>query len=129
MRLAKSVVWIVASLALLLVLGLWAVSHFPLKTVEAQASTNPVILLDQGWSKETREGYYHISQGSTVMPYDIFLNLEVAGSQELFRSNANSEHYGLTPDPANPQTNPDGLPIGFSKTVTTEGPWKGEEVA
>ena len=37
------------------------------------------------------------------MPYDIFLNLEAAGSQELFRSDANSERYGLTPDPANPQ--------------------------
>ena len=54
--------------------------------------------------------YYHISQGSSVMPYDIFLNLEAADSQELFRSDANSERYGLTPDPANPQWNPDGLP-------------------
>ena len=62
------------------------------------------------------------------MPYDIFLNLEVAGGQDLFRSDANSERYGLTPEPANPQTNPDGLPVGLSKTVTTEGPWKGEEV-
>ena len=79
-------------------------------------------------SKEVREGYYHISQGSTVMPYDIFLNLEAAGSQELFRSDANSERYGLTPDPADPQWNPDGLPIGLGKTVTTDGPWKGEDV-
>ena len=47
------------------------------------------------------------------MPYDIFLNLEAAGSQELFRSDANSERYGLTPDPADPQWNPDGLPIGL----------------
>jgi len=62
------------------------------------------------------------------MPYDIFLNLEVAGGQELFRSNTNSDRYGLTPDPADPQTNPDGLPIGLSKTVTTEGPWKGEDI-
>ncbi len=94
----------------------------------AQASKDQVIYLDQGWSKEVREGYYHISQGSSVMPYDIFLNLEAAGSQELFRSDANSERYGLTPDPANPQWNPDGLPIGLGKTVTTEGPWKGEDV-
>jgi hypothetical protein len=96
--------------------------------VAAQPSKEDVVYLDQGWSKETREGYYHISQGSTVMPYDIFLNLEVAGSQELFRSNSNSDRYGLTPDPADPQTNPDGLPIGLSKTVTTEGRWKGEDV-
>ena len=88
-------------------------------------SKEEVVYLDQGWSKEVREGYYHISQGTTVMPYDIFLNLEAAGSQELFRSDANSERYGLTPDPADPKWNPDGLPIGLAKTVTTEGPWKG----
>ena len=93
-----------------------------------QSSNDKVIYLDQGWSKEVREGYYHISQGTTVMPYDIFLSLEAAGSQELFRSDANSERYGLTPDPADPQWNPDGLPIGLGKTVTTEGPWKGEDV-
>ena len=61
------------------------------------------------------------------MPYDIFLNLEVAGSQELFRSDANSDRYGLRAEPANPQ-NPDALPVGLSKTVVTEGRWKGEEV-
>ena len=96
--------------------------------VAAQPTKEDVVYLDQGWSKETREGYYHLSQGSTVMPYDIFLNLEVAGGEELFRSNTNSERYGLTPDPVNPQANPDGLPIGLSKTTTTEGPWKGEDV-
>src|SRR5271168_3259099 len=96
--------------------------------VAAQPSKEDVVYLDQGWSKETREGYYHTSQGTTVMPYDVFLNLEAAGSQELFRSDANSERYGLTPDPADPQWNPDGLPIGLGKTVTTEGPWKGEDV-
>jgi hypothetical protein len=96
--------------------------------VSGQSSKENVVLLDQGWTPEIRESYYHISQGSTVMPYDIFLNLEVAGSRELFRSDANSEQYGMTPDPANPQWNPDGLPIGLSKTTTTEGPWKGTDV-
>ena len=31
------------------------------------------------------------------MSYDVFLNLEVANRQELFRSDANSERYGLHP--------------------------------
>ena len=94
----------------------------------AQASADKVIFLDQGWTPEIRESYYHVSQGTTVLPYDIFLSLEAAGSQELFRSDANSERYGLTPDPANPQWNPDGLPIGLGKTVTPDGPWKGVDV-
>ena len=62
------------------------------------------------------------------MSYDIFLNLEVADSQDLFRSDANSDRYGLTPQAANPQTNPDALPIGLSKTEVTEGRWKGVSV-
>ena len=122
---------VVTSITLIAVLfcALYSLQH--LKTVRAaapQSSTGNVIYLDQGWSNDVREQYYHISQGSTVLPYDIFLNLEVAGGQELFRSDANSEHYGLTPDAANPQWNPDGLPIGLSKTLTADGPWKGEDV-
>jgi len=58
------------------------------------------------------------------MSYDIFLNLEVAGSQELFRSDANSDRYGLIPQPAR-SANPDGLPIGISKTVISTPAWKG----
>jgi hypothetical protein len=85
-----------------------------------------VIYLDQGWTPAQRATYYQISQGSEVMSYDIFLNLEVADSQDLFRSDANCDRYGMTHQPANPQTNPDGLPVGISKTVNAEGPWKGE---
>ena len=121
---------VVASTALIAVL-LFTYSFRHLKMVRAaapQSSSDSVIYLDQGWSNDVREQYYHVSQGSTVLPYDIFLNLEIAGGQELFRSDANSERYGLTPDAANQQWNPDGLPIGLSKTVTTDGPWKGEDV-
>jgi hypothetical protein len=94
----------------------------------SRADGDKVVFLDQGWSKDVREGYYHISQGTTIMPYDIFINLEAAGGQELFRSDENSERYGLTPDPVDPKWNPDGLPIGLGKTVTTDGPWKGEDI-
>ena len=110
------------------VVALSYIYAFAPKQAEAQTSAGPVIFLNQAWSPEVRESYYHISQGSSVMPYDIFLNLEVANSQELFRSDANGDRYGLTPDPANPQWNPDGLAVGLSKTVTTDGPWKGEDV-
>jgi mono/diheme cytochrome c family protein len=124
----KVLVWSIASVMASLCC-LYALRQFrSVYAAAGQASTDQIIYLDQGWSKEVREGYYHISQGSTVLPYDIFLNLEVADGQELFRSNTNSERYGLTPDSADPKANPDGLPVGLSKTVTTEGPWKGEDV-
>jgi len=124
---SKSVLWPVVALVVLIT-GALAFGIFRHDSGAPQSSGGKVIFLDQGWSQSVREGYYHISQGTTVMPYDIFLSLEAAGSQELFRSDANSERYGLTPDPADPQWNPDGLPIGLGKTVTAEGPWKGEDV-
>jgi hypothetical protein len=127
MKRARIALWGTASLVVLL-LGAYTFRHVRPVRAAAQASTDKVIFLDQGWTPEIRKGYYHISQGTTVLPYDIFLNLEAAGSQELFRSDANSERYGLTPDPADPQWNPDGLPIGLGKTVTSESPWKGEDI-
>jgi hypothetical protein len=83
----------------------------------ALAQSEPVIYLNQAWSQDDRDWYYHFSQGSTVLSYDIFLNLEVAGGQELFRSDANSERYGLITQPPGSPYNPDGLPIGISKTT------------
>jgi hypothetical protein len=61
------------------------------------------------------------------MSYDIFLNLEVADGHELFRSDANSERYGLITRPPGSPYNPDGLPIGISKTVIATPLWPGEE--
>jgi len=104
--------------------GLWGGEN-----AAAQPSgSGSVIFLDQAWSQADRDTYYWIPQGSQVMSYDIFLNLEVAGGQELFRSDANSERYGLIPQPAQPGVNPDALPIGVTKTVLTEGRYKGEMV-
>ena len=107
----------------------------PSSTVATEASPGvsqspkvPVIYLNQGWSQADREMYYWTSQGSTGFSYDIYLNMEVAGSQELFRSDANSERYGLITEAANPRTNPDALPIGLTKTVIADGRWKGEYI-
>jgi hypothetical protein len=99
--------------------GLWIVSAsiaafgglLAADPLPAQQSA-PVIELNQAWSQDDREWYWNFSQGSAVIDYDIFLNLEVAGGQDLFRSDANVVRYGLIPQPTN-RYNPDGLPIGF----------------
>jgi hypothetical protein len=75
----------------------------------------PVILLNQAWSQEDRDWYDHFSQGSAVLSYDLFLNLEAADSQDLFRSGLDGTRYGLILAAASP-SNPDGLPLGISKT-------------
>jgi hypothetical protein len=115
-----------------------AAGLFLLKAAAAQSAApsttslapvaSSVIYLNQGWSPADTTWYYHISQGSWVISYEIFLNLEVAHSKELFRSDANSELYGLVPQTADPKTNPDGLPIGLSKAVAHLGPWQGAGV-
>ena len=98
-----------------LVLGLALVQG-----ISAQPATDPsapVIFLDQGWTPAERAWYYQVSQGSAVMSWDLFMNLELAGSQELFRGDANSERFGLITQPADAQNNPEALPIGLSKTI------------
>src|SRR5271165_3577902 len=127
MQRLERVLWITASLAVAFFCAR-VTGFFRLATVAAQSSGDPVIYLDQAWSQADREMYYQISQGSKIISYDIFLNLEVAGGQELFRSDANSERYGLIPQAANPRSNPDALAVGLTKTVVTEGRWKGEAI-
>ena len=122
-RMVRTAALLALSFCCASVLGL-----FRIDTAAAQSSGDSVFYLDQGWSQADREMSYQISQGATVIDYDIFLNLEVADGQELFRSDANSDRYGLITQAANPQTNPDGLPVGLTKTVTTEGRWKGVQV-
>ncbi|MBV9653374.1 MAG: hypothetical protein JOZ42_02295 [Acetobacteraceae bacterium] len=84
-----------------------------------------VTFLDQNWSPEDRLQYYFTSQGSAATRYDVFLALEQANSQELFRSDANMSRYGLVPSPADPTYNPDGLPIGIAKAAVAEGQFSG----
>jgi hypothetical protein len=95
---------------------------------EERPAYSDVLFLNQGWTEEDRLLYYNLSQGSAAMSYDIFLNLEVPNSQTLFRADENMARYGLLPQPSDPKYNPDGLPIGVSKTVVNDGRWKGEWV-
>jgi hypothetical protein len=106
----------------------FALAFMPAAFAQNQPTNSRPVFLDQGWSEEDRLQYYFTSQGSAVMFYDIFLNLEVANGRELFRSDTNMARYGLVPHPADPKYNPDGLAIGLTKRVMTDGPWKGEWV-
>ncbi len=116
-----------ASFAVAILLSFAGSISLPASAAAQSSSDQSVIYLNQAWSQDDRDWYYHFSQGSAILSYDIFLNLEVAGSRELFRSDANSERYGLITQPAGSPYNPDGLPIGISKTVISTPQWPGEE--
>ena len=70
--------------------------------------------LEQNWTDAESNRFYNAAQGSRLVPYDWFLHLEEAGSQEPFRSAKHVRALGYiprTPDPLNA----DGLPVGFIK--------------
>jgi mono/diheme cytochrome c family protein len=70
--------------------------------------------LEQGWSHDVRMEWWYTSQGSRIIPYDWFLALEQADSEELFRSKDNlEERLRFIGGPTDAKWNPDGLPIGF----------------
>lgn len=72
------------------------------------------IYLDQGWSESDSLWFYNTTQGSALLPYDFFLTLEQADSEELFRATANIDQYRYLPQKPT-FFNPDGLPVGFAK--------------
>lgn len=68
--------------------------------------------LDQGWSESDSLWFYNTTQGSDLLPYDFFLVLEQATSQQLLRSNANIDRYRYLPQKKT-FFNQDALPVGF----------------
>ncbi|MFO1323991.1 MAG: di-heme-cytochrome C peroxidase [Burkholderiales bacterium] len=85
-----------------------------------------VISLNQGWTDQTRQSFWFTSQGSQILPYNYFLALETAASTQRFASAANLAAYRYLPAAVS-AANPDGLPIGFMKTVdaNTGAAWFG----
>ncbi len=77
-----------------------------------------VAWLPQNWSEDQRHRYYHMAQGSELLPYAWFLALEqprltIEGAP-LFRDDSYLQGFGFIPDSAYEQ-NPDALPVGFTR--------------
>src|SRR5690554_67604 len=68
------------------------------------------VYLDQGWNENASLWFYNTTQGSALIPYDFFLALEQADSEELFRSTANIDKFRYLPQKPT-FFNPDGLPV------------------
>ena len=75
---------------------------------------NDVTYLSQGWTPADSLWFYNTSEGSDLLPYDFFLELEQKESQALFRDPENMNHYGYLPQ-RETFSNPDGLPVGMTR--------------
>lgn len=71
------------------------------------------VVLPQNLDCEDRQKFWFTDQGSQIIPYLWFLNLEQAGNTEKFASPSNMNRLGYLPQSPTPM-NPDGLPIGFT---------------
>ncbi len=77
-------------------------------------SAGRVIYAEQNWSSADSLWFYNVTQGSNLMPYEIFLHLEVAHSEELFRADSTMNRLRYLPQQPS-FGNPDGLPVGWVK--------------
>lgn len=94
-------------------------------TTQIVASADETIHVDQGWTEEERNTFYHLEQGSHLMPYSWLLALESPFQQRPFLNNDLLAKLRLLPDKVS-DTNPDGLPVGFAKVTEPNGKsWAG----
>ena len=76
--------------------------------------------LKQGWYDGQKDQFWFTSQGSRLLPYSWFLNLEQATSTMKFRDPENMRRLGYIPT-AKSTRNQDALPIGFAKDTAKNG--------
>ncbi len=72
--------------------------------------------LNKGLTTDQRDWWQHFDQGvPTPLPYTMALCLEQENSRDKLLSPQNEKKLGLLPDAVS-RWNPDGLPVGFTKT-------------
>ena len=73
-----------------------------------------IVYPSQGWNEAESLWFYNTTQGSNLMPYNIFLHLEQADNREAFRDNKNIRKFRYLTQKST-FGNPDGLPLGWVK--------------
>ncbi len=79
----------------------------------------------EGWKLNQAQWFHHASQGTRILPYSWFVNLE---KPTLFPSGkiidpGYLERFGFLTSQKNPELNPDGLPVGFAKEDNFDAPY------
>lgn len=84
------------------------------------AASDELTFVEQGWTDEERQAYYYIPQGSEILPYKWFMALERAIGNQPFHDSKHLAGFGFLPNAKN-KFNPDGLPVGFTKSPREAG--------
>ena len=89
-----------------------------------------VAWLQQNWTEDQRQRYYHTAQGSDLLPYAWFLALEqpkfTVDGAPLFREDSYMQGFGFIPDRSFDH-NPDALPVGFVRDDRFVDPYTGQK--
>ncbi len=86
----------------------------PITAGEFNENYTTPVYLEQGWSESDSLWFYNTTQGSNLIPYDLYMALEVPTAETPFIAKEVYDKYRYLPQK---QTffNPDGLAVGFSK--------------
>jgi hypothetical protein len=106
----------------------------PVHSVPALEHVDEYVWLDQGWgadqNAELRQRFYYTPQGTSLpqgasraaVRYRWFVNLELPWSTGRFAAPDHLRRYRFIVDPAPSPTNPDQLPVGFTRCSTSAAP-------
>jgi len=78
-----------------------------------------------GWSQAERDQYYHLPEGSELMPYALLANLKSINTGKPFLQEM--DRFGFLPDHAG-STNPYGLPVGLTVSRSRNAGTVGMEI-
>jgi hypothetical protein len=79
-----------------------------------------LIYLDQGWAVGETLWYYYADQGSMLLPYKTFVNLEQPDNDKRLIDPSNVVRFRFLPQRPTPN-NPDALPVGWSRHGDSAG--------
>jgi hypothetical protein len=88
-----------------------ACSHQKETPSEVKVGETPVVYSANGWSAAQRAQFYHLAEGSELMPYAVLANVTSVATGKPFLQQM--DRFGFVADVAGPD-NPHGLPVGIT---------------
>ena len=105
--------------------SLWLAACSRKGSEQPAVSAGAIAYSANGWSQAERDEYYHLAEGSELIPYTLLANLESTKTGKPFLQNM--ERFGFLPDHGGP-SNPFGLPVGLTVSRSRDAGNAGIEI-